>query len=484
MRRLQIVALSFVIVAALAWTLMSVVLPIAVDRGIRGRLDRAGFAHASFTLGSVTLDRVELLDVSLQRGLALGDVVIEAGPYQLWRGDLADVVVRGAEIDARTSVATSGTGARLPFARVFIEDSSIVDDTQRIAVRGSIDLRGREPALDLVAHTAALRVGTLLIEDAAATVRGPLAALRACATGRITEMTVDGCLVIDAGERTASLEWAAHDSRVAATGGGTLRLAGDTVLLDGGTIDATLAATSAGGVSLDPVALHGVITADLSQQTFTVAGELRSDRIAARGVTLRNVALPIAIDGTVRDGLSLHSKTAWLVAADTATVTAMGRSLTLEHPVLRAIGRSVFGPVQLEAGDDRPLEIASTLRGVPLDQILAAATRERVRATGVVDGVVVFTVDDTGLSLADATLTTREGGTLRIPDLGAITPARFGVHERVAAALSDFAYSKLTLDVDDPSTLRLSLAGRGKRITQELAVDINVRGLLAQRNQP
>lgn len=124
-RVLKRICFSILIVAALASVVVTFVVPFAVDRGVRSRLDRAGFSQARFSVGRVALDRVELLDVSLQRGLHLGDVTIEAGPYQLWRGARPDVIVRGARLDLRAPLPPSGANQAPPFRRLVIEDSEL-----------------------------------------------------------------------------------------------------------------------------------------------------------------------------------------------------------------------------------------------------------------------------------------------------------------------------------------------------------------------
>lgn len=483
MRTLKIITLSFILVAAIASTVMIFIVPLVVDHGIRTRLESAGFARASFSVSKVTLDRIELLDVSLQKGLDLGDVVIEAGPYQLWRGDRATVVLRGAAVDLHTQLAMHSSTKPLPFDRIVIEDSHVTADRERISVHGSVDLRGREPAFDLVAEAPLLHLGLVEVVDAAASVRGPLTAIRACATGRVQTAQVDACLALDARQhQSAELSLAAHDARFSATGGGLVRFTNDGVTLENGHIDATVPALAVRGVALQALALHADVTADLGRRSFHVDGAMHAGELAASKVVLHDVSLPVSFDGDL-DTLALHSDASLVASAANATITAMGRSLRIDHPVLRGTGTLALSNVQITAGAaESAFEIATTLRGIPLDDVVSMATHDRVRATGLLDGTLAFGIDEHGLSLVDASLAARTAGTLRAKELDGITIASFEVHKRVAAALADFAYTNLTLALDDPSTLRLSLAGRGKRVMQELAVDINVRGLLAQRN--
>jgi len=54
------------------------------------------------------------------------------------------------------------------------------------------------------------------------------------------------------------------------------------------------------------------------------------------------------------------------------------------------------------------------------------------------------------------------------------------VHRRIENALSDFAYDRLALVVRAPGSdpdATLVLHGRGKRVAQELAITVNLRGV-------
>jgi hypothetical protein len=53
-------------------------------------------------------------------------------------------------------------------------------------------------------------------------------------------------------------------------------------------------------------------------------------------------------------------------------------------------------------------------------------------------------------------------------------------YRRIVAALADFDYTRLALSIDDDPDLHLTLDGQGRRVAQQLDIDVNVRGLLAR----
>ena len=474
MRTVKIIVASFAVFAAIGVLAFEYLLPIVIEHQVRNRLG----STARFEVGAVALDRVELLDVSLTRGLELGDVTIEAGPWQLFRGKRADVVLSGSRIDTRAITLPTlpeTSGANPPFGRVTIVDG-MVDE---LAVAGTIDLRG---SVDLTAKSPAMHVGGRVVNDVAATVRGPVRELRACATGNLDGVQLDACAEFDARAREhADLVWAATHDAWSAKGTARLVRTPDSLAIEGGRVDAVLAARTVRGVAIHDATLHAKIAGDLDR--ITAYGELAVREITSEQLAVRGAALPFAFTGSFEEGVKLRSERELVLTATSATLTTGGRSVRIAAPVITGRGSYAVGKTTLAVVTDDPLRLVAKLRGVSVDGVLAAASRDRVRGTGVLDGELVF---DETLALVGGALTARSPGRLHVGALAqeqAQTDAAFAVHRRIAAALADFDYSQLALKVVGDPELRLSLRGRGRRVPQALAIDVNVRGLLAQHER-
>lgn len=481
MRLLKVILVSLAIIACtlgLAWTLL---VPRAIEREARARLRDAGFAHAAFSVGRVALDRVELLDVALADGLNLGDIEIDAGPYALWRGRRADLVLRGPRVDAELLAGAGGTGRPLPFREVVIEDGELVAQGQRIAVRGTIDLRG---SVDLVAAAPEVVLGSVRLTGVAATARGPLTDLRLCATGQLAGASVDACASLDARAEApvAALTWNARDDAGgwSARGSGRLVRARDSVALEAGVVDAIFTHHQP-GLAVDGGSVHLEVAGDLGTRTYTARGTLTAATLTTESVTLRDARLPLAITGR---GATIESADELAVSATSADVTALGRALRIDAPLLVARGAGTLGALALAAGDSRDaLQLVTRVHGVPLDRVLRAASRDRVHGSGLLDGELVFAVDDGELALVGGGLAARAPGRLVAPALAPPATTDLALYRRIAGALADFAYSRLTVQVVDGPFLQLSLEGRGRRVAQPLAIDVNVRGLLAHHEE-
>jgi hypothetical protein len=470
------------VVAALAW---KYVVPFAIDRELHARLDDAGFAHASFEVGRVALDRVELVDVSLAQGLDLGDVEIAAGPWQLWRGERPDVVLHRPRI-APSGAHPNARGRALPFRRVVIDAGELDVGGDRLAVRGTIDLRAPLAVFDLAAYAPTIHVGPTLVEGMAATIRGPANHLRACGTGLIERARVDACIRRDSDE-TASLEWRARevDDNWSANGRGQLTYANESVAFTGGLVEASLAERTIGGFAIEHATVHAEVDGDFGARSFALRGELVAEKLSNKAVTIRGARLPFDVVGVVDQAVKMHSDRELVLSAASAIVTSAGVAVRIERPVVAAHGATSIGDVvELAAGTpDRSFAIVAKLRGISVDRVLAAATGNRVRGTGILDGELVFDLDDRKLALVGGELAARGPGRLLATNPGSLAKvdaSSFAVHRRIAAALADFDYTRLALSIDDDPDLRLSLEGRGRRVAQELDVDVNVRGLLAR----
>lgn len=367
---------------AVAWKLL---VPRAIEHDLRRRLDEAGYAQARFELAEVALDRIELRDITLGAGMDLGRIDIDAGPYQLWRGQRADITVSGARIRAEAA-RRGAAGAKLPFDHVTVRDAELIGAHERVAISGTIDLE--KSAFDLVA------------------------------TADVPQAT-----------------WS--------------------------------------GIAVESATIRAAVAGDLS--AFTARGELVAKGVITKSARASEVRMPFDLAVSLRDGVTIRSEDQLALTAKTAAVVVAGTAVTLDDPIVVARGTTRAGGVRLVFASGRDFELAALLEHVPVDQVLAAATRNRVRASGVLDGELVL---NDRLAITKGVFRARGPGRLYASTPLKLETGGFAIQNRVAAALADFDYSRLVMTID--SDVHLSLAGRGHTVPQELAIDVNVRGLLAQ----
>jgi hypothetical protein len=475
---------------ALLWAF---VVPRVLDHSIRARLANAGFHDASFKVGDVGFDHVDVLDLKLAKGLELGDVEIESGPYALWRGRHPDVTLHGPRISTDTPMGKSPSG-KLPFGRVRVDGGELRAGRSRIAVRGSIDLRGRDPQLALDLRALRIDVGPRAIEDVVATVRGPSSDLRVCGTASLGRSAGDMAGVVDPRVDTTRLADAHLDAnRLADPRLDTTRLAGarlDTCFrlngshIEDGAVRATVPREAAGGVTFDDATLAARFSGDLSTRTFNLQGELRAGSVATPKGTLDGIRLPFDVTASVDHGLHVRSKRALVVDIASATL-AIGSPLKISAPKITARGTARVDGVELTAGAPADaLQLVASLRGVPIDRLLASTTKNHVRGTGVLDGDLVFELAGDELAVVGGKLSARRPGRLRVDKLAAKeAEIGYALHRRLTGALADFAYTRFDIALARDPEIRLALSGRGRAIPQDVAIDVNVRGLFARNER-
>ena len=438
MRAIKYVSITLTALVAIVLVAVQFAAPVLVRHEVRSRLAAAGYRDAHFRVGTIGTDRVELLDVELLRGVALGDVTISS----------REIVLQHPRVDADVALALPHSGKPPAFDRITVEDGIVTRGADRLEVRGTIDLAKK--AYDLRAQAPRLRLGDLVLEDVAAKVHGH----QACATGTVKGARVDACYALD----TKLLVWNAHavDGQWSARGEGHV---------DGTSLDGHV------DVKTPMLDVHADVAG--SPASFTLRGEAVADEVAVRNATVRGASLVFALAGKVADGhVALVSAHPLEAAATSVTIA----DVRVDAPIVTAKGHLAFGPLTLDAGGHDAFEIVAKIHDVPVDRVLAAATRKRVRATGVLDGSLVF--DDRG-TLVGGGLAAREPGTLAVAELAAVKPD--APHKRIAAALADFQYTRLALTVANDPEMKLKLQGRGRRVAQELDIDVNVRGLLERK---
>ncbi len=174
----------------------------------------------------------------------------------------------------------------------------------------------------------------------------------------------------------------------------------------------------------------------------------------------------------------------WSVRADDGELGLRvdGKALEVVRGHLHALGGEL--EVEPTAGGDLRLHV----RGLALDRALDAVSDRRVAGTGLVDGELVLAQGGGSAILKSGILRARGGGVLRVTDAAwrarvAAPLASFALQQRLADALADLAYSRLTATISPLGAnpeLRLSLRGQGERAPhQAIDVDLHLNGMRA-----
>lgn len=136
--------------------------------------------------------------------------------------------------------------------------------------------------------------------------------------------------------------------------------------------------------------------------------------------------------------------------------------------------------------------------GVDVRRLAEVVSKGRVSGTGRLDGRIAVRVamgEEPRVELGRGSLSSRGPGRIRIRELPSASAVPTNVevlqdgewiHQRVLAALADFEYSRLALELCDTEgqrTLRAHVAGRGARTPQELDLTLNVRGVQSAIDQ-
>ena len=222
---------------------------------------------------------------------------------------------------------------------------------------------------------------------------------------------------------------------------------------------------------LGAITLHEVVaTARDHGRTIDtcVAGSFGGSRVVACGELPRSRDALLAVRAV---------DITWHVTGEVARGTGRGRLAWSAHdPIafeLDAAHLQIFGgevtadPFILQAGTNATLHV----HGVDLARLLALVGRNRVTATGALDGELVVHAGD-GLTITRGKLHARRGGVLHVIGLS--------LDERISATLADFAYEQLSVTVRPPGTdpdIELAMRGRGQRVDQELDLNVNLRGV-------
>lgn len=174
------------------------------------------------------------------------------------------------------------------------------------------------------------------------------------------------------------------------------------------------------------------------------------------------------------------------VSVDVAGKVAGGELAAWKLRVSAGRARFAGGELSVEPFDvvaNSPIELVIRGRGLQLAQLPG---RQTIQASGLVDGRIAIRVDGSNVSPLHGELQARAGGRIRLTDpvwrrrVAGSAGGGLAIRERVAGALADLDYSKLTVTLAKPGVnpeVRFALHGRGHDLRQELHLDVNVRGL-------
>lgn len=268
-----------VVLVGVAWVLAPHALSELVTWQLRDTLATQGFPDARFRVVAVERDRIELAEVELAPGLALGSVEIDAGISLLWREPKV-VSIRGAHVHAEVLARIlehSGGDALggVPVREIRISESTFYVGSTSFALSGRVALEGDDTAV--TATASRWHLGGETLED----VRVTVSADRICGSAYRATTEVTACAPFAASSLAeVAMTWAMKDPTWNAEGDATLTF-GVGVALDG---HATLRipAWSHDGVALEELTIdaHLVGTIDAARGEAVVhASSARSNGV-------------------------------------------------------------------------------------------------------------------------------------------------------------------------------------------------------------
>jgi len=214
-----------------------------------------------------------------------------------------------------------------------------------------------------------------------------------------------------------------------------------------------------------------------------VAGDALGSRLVACG------ALPRSLEHAAVD-VTWRLRGTGATGQGTALMAWRRGAIRVEHasfelaPDANVANGTLAGEL---AGTLAPLDLRITtrVRGAQLGKMLVLASDGKLEGSGLIDGELALRVDGRGVTVGRGALQARAAGAFRVRDAAwanRLTASIHGVevHRRIENALSDFAYDRLALVVRAPGSdpdATLVLHGRGKRVAQELAITVNLRGV-------
>jgi hypothetical protein len=132
---------------------------------------------------------------------------------------------------------------------------------------------------------------------------------------------------------------------------------------------------------------------------------------------------------------------------------------------------------------EHPIDVVVHGRGLQLEKLPGRGT---IEASGVVDGRVAIRAEGSRIEPIHGELRARAGGRLRLTDpawrrrMAGSSGGGAAIRERVAGALADLDFSKLTVTLSPPGSqteVLIALSGRGHHHPQDLHLAVNLRGI-------
>ena len=236
-------------------------LPDLVAWKLRDELADRGFPDARFRVVAVETDRIELADVELAPGFALGTVEIDAGVSLLWR-DPGVLSIRGARIRGELLARfLDDDGAGLPAREVRIADSVIELDATTLEVSGRVITGG---AVAIIARAPEWKLAGEVLHDVQVAVSTDLA----CSSARRGTVSITACTELGRFARTAvPVAFALRSPTWTAQGTATLAL-GKRIVVDDGHAEVRLPSWSSHGFELD----QAVVAVELAGPVDALAG--------------------------------------------------------------------------------------------------------------------------------------------------------------------------------------------------------------------
>ncbi len=388
------------------------------------------------------------------------------------------------------------------------------------------------PAADFRAYTPRWRLGGLALRDVVVRVRARSSGLQACLAGDALGSRLVACGALPRSlehlDQLGAIDVTWHLDGAGATGQGSARLAwrDGTIRVEHARFELAAPARVA-GAELADATIAGELAGSLAPLDLHVTARARAGTVAIAGAELADVELPIDVRVTGRElvprtPLIAHARDATFASlgfvaptlairggsldalereplalawsavaglpfdagAGSATLRVQRGGVWIEDARLAALGASLaIDPFELRAG--APVEATLHVRGLPLGKMLALASDGKLEGSGLLDGELALLVDGDGATLARGALQARAAGGFRVRDTAwatRLTASIHGVevHRRIENALSDFAYDRLALIVRPAGAApdaTLVLQGHGKRVAQELAITVNLRGV-------
>ncbi|HET7505394.1 MAG TPA: YdbH domain-containing protein [Kofleriaceae bacterium] len=371
-------------------------LPGLIASRIERMLAERGFAGARVVVSSVALDRVELGELTLGDGLALGRVELDAGLSLLWQPRVHQLTIRDARLALggpagepwvrALRVMHAGTGGEaLPFDLVRLVGGVVILDGVEIELSGTLAPSAGGIAVDLQASAPRIQLGPLALRGLRGTLRDEGRGLRACATAGLAGALATSAARTDAAPaRTRAVTGAIPAPTDAVTGAMPAPIGART-----GAMPARTGAVT-GAIPAPTGTVTGAVT---DAVTDAVTGAMTGAAIDAVADAATGAVTDAATDAVFEACATLPAL-AQLGALRTVDVTWRA-----EAPAWQLLGRGTIGWA-------RTLELtAGRVDGSAPSMIAGSATLVRPRLgadlAGRLSGAGALALEVTGLAQAD-----------------------------------------------------------------------------------